>query len=214
MVFTVKWLGHSSFQLNIDNLVVYVDPYEGDYTDKADAIIISHEHHDHCDPSKIEEVRKEETAIIAPPTCSSRIRGKVTAMKAGEKTAIGGIEVEAVQAYNNKRFRSPGTPFHPKGSGLGYLITANGKTVYFAGDTDLVPEMNGLRNVHLAILPIGGTFTMDVPEAVEAALTIKPQVVIPMHTLDSDPKQFKKLVEQSSKTAVVLLKAGEEYKVK
>ncbi len=214
MVFTVKWLGHSSFQLNIDNLVVYVDPYEGDYTDKADAIIVSHEHHDHCDPSKIEEVRKEETAIIAPPTCSSRIRGKVTAMKAGEKTAIGGIAVKAVQAYNVKRFRSPGVTFHPKNSGLGFLITAGGKTVYFAGDTDLIPEMKELGNVNLAILPIGGTYTMDVPEAVEAALTIKPQVVIPMHTLDSDPKQFKKLVEQSSKTAVVLLKAGEEYKVK
>ena len=211
MVFTVKWLGHSSFQLNIDDLVIYVDPYEGNYAYKADAILVSHEHYDHCDPSKIEKVRKEETAIIAPLTCSSRIRGKITIMRAGEKTAINDVAIEAVQAYNIKRFRSPGNPFHPKNSGLGYLITVARKTVYFAGDTDLIPEMKELGNVNLAILPIGGTFTMDVPEAVQAALTINPQLVIPMHTLDSDPKQFKKLIEQSSKTKAVLLNQGESY---
>jgi L-ascorbate metabolism protein UlaG (beta-lactamase superfamily) len=214
MVFTVKWLGHASFQIRIDNLNVYVDPYEGNYSDKADVVLVSHDHFDHCDVSKIEKVRKEETTIIAPSTCAAKIRGKVKVLRAGEKVAINDVTFEAVQAYNVKRFRSPGTPFHPKGSGLGYLIASGGKTVYFAGDTDFVQEMKELKNVFLAILPIGGTYTMDVPEAVEAALAIKPQVAIPMHPLNSDPEQFKKLVEQSSKTTVVLLNSGEEHEFK
>ncbi len=214
MVFTVKWLGHASFQMRIGDLNVYVDPYEGSYVDMADVVLISHDHFDHCDVSKIEKLRKEETTIIAPSTCSAKIRGKVKVLRAGEKVAIKDVTFEAVQAYNVKRFRSHGTPFHPKGSGVGYLISSGGKTVYFAGDTDLVPEMNRLKNVFLAILPIGGTYTMDIPEAVEAALAIKPQFAIPMHPLNSDPKQFKKLVEQSSKTTVVLLNLGEEHEFK
>ena len=214
MVFTVKWLGHASFQIKIGNLNVYIDPYEGSYTDKADMVLVSHDHFDHCDVSKIEKVRKEETVIIAPSTFSAKFGGKVKVLKAGEKITINDVTFEAVQAYNVKRFRSPGTPFHPKGLGLGYLIASGGKTVYFAGDTDLIPEMNKVKNVFLAILPIGGTYTMDIPEAAEAALAIKPQFAIPMHPLNSDPKQFKKLVEQSSKTTVVLLNAGEEHEFK
>jgi L-ascorbate metabolism protein UlaG (beta-lactamase superfamily) len=210
-VFTIKWFGHASFQITVNGFNIYVDPYEGTYADKADMILVSHDHFDHCDVSKIEKIRKEETTVIAPSTCLSRIKGKVKVLKAGEKAAINGITIEAVQAYNVKRFRSLGTPFHPKGSGLGYLITASGKTVYYAGDTDFVQEMNELKNVFLAILPTGGTYTMDNPEAAEATLAIKPQVAIPTHTLDSDPKQFKKLVEQSSKIKVVLLNSGEKY---
>ena len=211
MVFTIKWLGHASFQIIMNGFIIYVDPYEGTYVDKADLILLSHEHFDHCDISKIEKIRKEETIIIAPSICSSRMKGKVKVLIAGEKVTINDFIIEAVQAYNIKRFRSPGVPFHPKGSGLGYLITASGKTVYYAGDTDFVQDMNKLRNVFLAILPTGGTYTMDNLEAAKATLTIKPQVAIPMHTLDSDPKQFKKLVEQSSKIKVTLLNQGEKY---
>jgi L-ascorbate metabolism protein UlaG (beta-lactamase superfamily) len=200
--------------MRIDGLNVYVDPYEGSYVDKADVVLVSHEHFDHCDPSKIENVRKEETTIIGPPTCATIIIGKIRVIKVGEKVAVNSVTFEAVQAYNVKRFRSPGVPFHPKGSGLGYLISSGGKTVYFAGDTDLIPEMNGVTNVFVAILPIGGTYTMDIPEAAEAASVIKPQFAVPMHPLNSDLKQFKKLVEQSLNTTVVLLVVGEEHEFK
>jgi L-ascorbate metabolism protein UlaG (beta-lactamase superfamily) len=214
LVFSVKLLGHASFKITVDSKTVYIDPYEGSYTDNADVILVSHSHHDHCDTSKIEKIRKEDTVIIAPPECKERISGNITALKPGEETKAGNITVKAVHAYNTKRFRSSGAPFHPKGSGLGFLLTLNGKTVYCAGDTDFIPEMKDLKKVHLALLPCGGTYTMDVPEAAEAALTINPKLVIPMHRLDSDPTKLKNQVEKASNIKVILLKPGETQQIK
>jgi L-ascorbate metabolism protein UlaG (beta-lactamase superfamily) len=211
MVFVVKWLGHASFEIIVIGKIIYIDPYEGDYTDKADILLVSHDHHDHCDPSKIELIRKKETIVIAPSVCAKKIGGKIKVLKPGEKVTIDNIVVKAVHAYNDKRFRSPGTPFHPKDLGLGFLITAVGKTIYFAGDTDFIPEMKGLHKVNLALIPVGGTFTMDVPEAVEAVLTIKPEVVIPMHRIEADLKKFKRQVEESSDVKVILLNQNEKF---
>ncbi|MGC9095290.1 MAG: MBL fold metallo-hydrolase [Candidatus Bathyarchaeia archaeon] len=211
----VRWLGHASFQIVADGKVVYIDPYEGDYTDKADLILVTHSHFDHCDTSKIKKIRKGDTVVIAPSDCASKIGGKVRSLKPGETISIGGITVEAVQAYNVKRFRSPGNPFHPKGFGVGYTVTVGGKTIYHAGDTDFIPEMRELkgRNVSLALLPSGGTYTMDNEEAAEAALAINPEAVIPMHRWDTNPEEFKTKVESSSKVKVVLLKPGEKYEL-
>ena len=206
-------LGHSSFQLTTDDKVIYIDPYEGTYRDRADAILVSHGHHDHFDISKIEKIRQEDTVIIAPPECKTKIGGNVTVLKPREQTKVGNITVKAVHAYNTKRFRSPGIPFHPKGSGLGFLLTLNEKTVYHAGDTDFIPEMRDLGNVYLALLPCGGTYTMDVPEAAEAALAIKPETVIPMHRFNSDPTKLKKQVEKASNIRIVLLKPGETQQI-
>jgi L-ascorbate metabolism protein UlaG (beta-lactamase superfamily) len=88
-----------------------------------------------------------------------------------------------------------------------------GKTVYHAGDTDFIPEMRQLGHVDVALLPSGGTYTMDNAEAAEAALAINPAVVIPMHRWDTKPDEFKKIVEASSKIKVVALEKGEEYRV-
>jgi L-ascorbate metabolism protein UlaG (beta-lactamase superfamily) len=209
----VKLLGHASFQIKVDGKNIYIDPYEGSYTDKADIILVSHGHHDHCDTSKIEMIREENTVVIAPQECETRIRGNVRLLKPREKTTVDNVVVQAVHAYNYKRFRSPGMPFHPKGSGLGFLLTLDGKIVYYAGDTDFIPEMKDLKNVHLALLPCGGSFTMDVPEAVEAALAINPKLVIPMHTLDSDPTEFKKQIEKASDIKVIILVSGETYRI-
>lgn len=211
MDFSLKWLGHASFMVKAGGKTIYIDPYEGEYTEKADLILASHSHSDHCDTSKISKVRREDTAIFAPADCVSKIGGSVKSLKPGEKAAVGGVVVVAVQAYNNKRFRSPGVPYHPKGLGVGYLITAEGKTLYHAGDTDFVPEMRELKNVDLALLPSGGTYTMDNPEAVEAALAINPKVVIPMHRWDTNPAEFKKGVEAKSKIRVVVLRPGEQF---
>lgn len=211
MGFSVKYLGHASFQITADSKNIYVDPSGGDYAEKADLVLITHSHFDHCDASKIEKIQKESTVFIAPADCSPKIKGKVKTLKPGEKMTIGNITVEAVQSYNYKRFRSPGNPFHPKGLGVGYLITIGDKTIYHAGDTDFIPEMKQLKNIYLALLPSGGTYTMDNPEAAEAALAINPKIVIPMHRLDTDPKEFKKRVENASQIKVILVKPGEKH---
>jgi len=210
----VKWLGHASFQIKADGKNIYIDPYEGEYAEKADLVLVTHPHFDHCDASKIEKVMKENTVIICPPECVSRLSGNVKAIKPGEKIEVNGVIVEAVHAYNYKRFRSPGNPFHPKGFGNGYIITVGGKRIYHAGDTDFIPEMKDLKNISLALLPSGGTYTMDNPEAAEAALAIKPEAVIPMHRWDSDPEVFRRKVEESSDIKVILLNPGEEYEMK
>ena len=211
MDFLVKWLGHASFIIKAEDKTIYIDPYEGEYAEKADLVLVTHSHHDHCNPSKINKVRKDNTTIIAPADCVPKIGGKVKTLKPGETAIVGNIAVEATEAYNYKRFRSPRTPYHPKGLGVGYLITVEGKTVYHAGDTDFISEMNRLGKIDLALLPSGGTYTMDNPEAVEAALAIKPKVAIPMHRWDTDPTEFKRGVEARSQIKVVTLRPGQQF---
>jgi L-ascorbate metabolism protein UlaG (beta-lactamase superfamily) len=210
----IKWLAHAGFQIKANGKIIYVDLEKyGEAAEKADLILVTHSHTDHCDSDKIKNVRKKDTVIIAPADCVQMIGGSVKTLKPGEETSVSNIRVKAVEAYNYKRFRSPGKPFHPKGFGVGYLITAEGKTVYHAGDTDFIPEMRQLDSVDVALLPSGGTYTMDNAEAAEAAIAIKPKVVIPMHRWDTNPEEFKKKVEAKSNIKVLILKEGEEYQV-
>ena len=210
---SIKWLGHASFLIKAEGKNIYIDPYEGEYSEKADLILVTHSHFDHCDTSKIKKIRGENTVIIAPEDCVSKIGGNVKTLKAGEETTIGNLRVKAVEAYNYKRFKAPGKPFHPKGFGVGYLLTAEGKTIYHAGDTDFIPEMKNLGHVDVALLPSGGTYTMDNAEAAEAAIAINPEVAVPMHRWDTNPEEFKDKVEANSNVKVVVLGKGEEYQV-
>ena len=209
----VKWLGHSSFMIKAAGKTIYTDPYVGEYVDKADLILVSHSHSDHMNTTYINKVRRDDTVIIAPANCAAKIGGTIKSLKPGEKTTVGEIVVEAVEAYNFKRFRSPGNPYHPKGFGVGYLLTIGGKIIYHAGDTDFIDEMKTLKGIHLALLPSGGTYTMDNPEVVEATLAIKPKFLIPMHRWDTDPSSIKKEVEAKPDTKVLLLKPGEQFEI-
>jgi L-ascorbate metabolism protein UlaG (beta-lactamase superfamily) len=214
MTIYVKWLAHASFQIRTDGKIVYVDlQRDGQASEKADLILVTHSHSDHCDPSVIEEVRTKDTVIIAPEDCVSKIGGGVRTLKPGEETTVKGIRVRAVDAYNVKRFRSPGKPFHPKKFGIGYLITVENKTIYHAGDTDFIPEMRRLGHVDVALLPSGDTYTMDNTEAAEAAIAINPRAAIPMHRWSTNPEEFKRKVEANSKVKTVLLREGEEYQL-
>lgn len=210
---SVKWLGHASFQIKAGDKIIYMDPYAGEYKDKADIILVSHSHADHCNASNINSIRKSDTVIIAPADCASKIGGEVRSIKPGDKLLIGDIRVEVVEAYNYKRFRSPGNPYHPKGFGVGYLLTIGDKTIYHAGDTDFIPEMKDLKNIYLALLPSGGTYTMDNQEAAEAALAINPKFVIPMHRWNTDPSEFKNAVEAGSAIKVILLNPAEQFQL-
>lgn len=218
MTVVLKWLGHASFQIRAADKIIYIDLKKYgkmvETTEKADVVLVTHNHGDHCSPEKIEKLSKEDTVIIAPKDCVKRIKGNVKAIKPGEEITINGIKIAAVEAYNVKRFKSPGKPFHPKGYGVGYVIKAEGKTIYHAGDTDFIPEMKGLKSIDLALLPTGDKYTMDNVEAAEATVAIKPKIAMAMHTWENDRNEFKTKVEAKSKTKVVLLQEGEEYRLR
>lgn len=205
----IEWLGHASWKINTEGKVIYIDPYEGNYKEKADLILSTHHHDDHCKPDKVKEGRGDKTIIIAPEQCGEKLGLDVKSLKPGESGVFGGIRVEAVQAYNYKRFRSPGTPYHPKGIGVGYLVKAEGKTVYHVGDTDFIEEMKRIEDVDLMLVPSGGTYTMDNSEAADATIEVNPVKAVPMHIWDTNPAGFKEKVEANCDTEVIILKPGE-----
>ncbi len=195
----LEWLGHDTFRITAEGKVIYTDPYALDENpQKADIILISHEHFDHCDRRKIDLIAEKETKVIAPAACASKIDRPFVMISAGRKLKADGILIEVVEAYNVNKKRPDGHPFHPKGDGVGYIITLNNKRVYFAGDTDFIPEMKEIK-ADIALLPISGTYVMTAEEAAQAVEAIGPKYVIPMHYnslegSDVDPEEFKKLV--------------------
>ena len=205
----IKWLGHASWRIKTGGKTIYIDPYEGEYDEKADLVLCTHHHDDHCKPDKVELIKKEGTEIIATKECGEKLGTEVITLKPGDATKIDDVLIEAVEAYNFKRFRSPGNPFHPKGIGVGYLVTAEGKTVYHTGDTDFIEEMKELSDIDLMLVPSGGTYTMDNPEAAEATIAVNPKKAVPMHIWDTDPSEYKKMVEKGCDTEVILMKPGE-----
>jgi len=209
----LKWLGHASWKVKAGGKTIYIDPYQGDYDEKADLILSTHVHTDHCDPGKIEMIRGDDTVIVAPADCASKIGAPVRSLKPCEKASFDEVTIEAVEAYNYKRFRSPGTPYHPKGLGVGYLLRAEGKTIYHAGDTDFIPEMKEMEGIDLALLPSGGTYTMDNAEAADAAVAIHPKMAVPMHIWDTDPGVFKRNVESESDIRVIVVRPGETIEI-
>jgi L-ascorbate metabolism protein UlaG (beta-lactamase superfamily) len=206
----IRWLGHASFLIKALEKTFYVDPYEGEYTEKADFILITHSHRDHCDLEKIEKARGPDTLIVTSSDCARGLEGNVISMSPGDEREIHGIEVEAVEAYNFKRFRSPGVPFHPKGTQVGFVISAEGKRVYHAGDSDFIPEMKRMKGIDIALLPIMGRATMDLEEAAEAAIAISPKTAIPMHRRGASAEEFKRKVETKSNVRVLAMAEGDE----
>jgi len=184
----IKVLGHATVMIT-NSKTIYTDPYKGDFSKKADIILVSHSHYDHLDIKRINEIKTDNTKIFTTKEASSKIIGAIS-MNPGDKQVIGDITIKAVHAYNVDKFRSPGIPFHPKGFGIGFIITMEGKRVYFAGDTDFIPEMKTFENIDYALLPISGTYVMDIDEAIQAAKAINANIVIPMHEFKANKQDF------------------------
>lgn len=206
----LKWLGHSSFKLSNGN-VIYFDPYQINEEEKADIIFISHGHHDHYSPEDVKKIYKDETNIITTDNIPDK--SDVTTMKAGDKLHLKGVDIEAVPSYNVNKFRAKDEPYHPKGFGLGFVVELNKKKLYFAGDSDFIPEMKGIK-ADIALVPVGGIYTMNVEEAVEAVKVIRPKIAIPMHYGSivgsrADADDFKIKAEKAGVKVVVLDKDGE-----
>jgi L-ascorbate metabolism protein UlaG (beta-lactamase superfamily) len=211
----IRWIAHSWFQIKAGGATVHIDPSvlgskspedltRG--TEKADLVLVTHHHADHCRKEIVDLVSKEGTRIFAPKACAGKLGTGMITLKPGDSCNCCGIAIRALHAYNNAEGAST-IKAHKRGECLGYLLTADGKTVYHAGDTDLIPEMSSLGPVDVALLPIGGTYTMDVREAADAVKKIMPRVAIPMHYIDADPNDFASRVGKMARVAV--LKPGE-----
>ncbi|MFW9809237.1 MAG: MBL fold metallo-hydrolase [Candidatus Thorarchaeota archaeon] len=219
---TIRYLAHASFQVMTADQNIYIDPstkntgLKKDAFGPADLILVTHGHQDHFDKDLIKKIRKMGSPIIAPQNLKKEIKGGIVwDLSPGQfmKMITGDGTIWATEAYNVKRFRPNGEPFHPKGFGVGFLLKIGDKRIYHAGDTDLIPEMEKLAEaeVDVALLPSGDTYTMDLEEAAEAALMIKPKIAIPMHLKGADPSVFKEKVESKSDIKVVILGEGEEH---
>ncbi len=211
----VYWINHASIKLD-GSKRVYIDPYSETLVknyDKADIVISTHPHFDHFDPEAIKQLADKDTVLVAKNGCDIGIFDfEARLIDPGEHEKVGDVDIKAIHAYNDKRFRNPGEPFHPRGEGMGVIVEMDGLKFYHASDTDLIDEMKGLKEkeIDVAFLPIGGTYTMDLEEAVEAVKTIKPDKVIPIHYnmidgTEANPNQFKRRVESETDTDVIVL---------
>ncbi|MEM0149882.1 MAG: MBL fold metallo-hydrolase [Candidatus Micrarchaeaceae archaeon] len=176
------WIGHSSFYIKSNNRTLYIDPFRISSSiaqrEKADLILVTHAHFDHFSAADIEKIKKDSTLIITSTQTLSN-GGNVKIARPGFKYNFEGINIEAVPAYNLKKER---LSFHPKSNEwIGYVIDTGKERIYHAGDTDFIPEMKALKGIDIALLPIGGTYTMGVDEAVEAAKSIDAKYAAPMH---------------------------------
>ena len=171
----LHWLGHASFRLD-GPPTIYLDPWRlKGRLPQADVILISHDHHDHCSPDDVKRISGPGTVIVANATAAKKLRGDVRALRPGERTTVGEVEIEAVPAYNVVK------SYHPRQAGhVGFIVTVGGERLYFAGDTDRIPEMVDIT-CDVALLPVGGNYTMDAAEAAAAAADIEPRVAVPMH---------------------------------
>jgi L-ascorbate metabolism protein UlaG (beta-lactamase superfamily) len=176
MSITIHWFGHASFRIS-GSKTVFIDPWKlPPGSGPADVVIVSHSHYDHLSPEDVASLRGKDTAVLAPPDCLSKLKGKVTSIAPGQLHELVGVRVETVPAYNVHK------QFHPKASGwVGVVVTLDGKRVYYAGDTDHVPEMGQLKSIDVALLPVGGTYTMNAAEAAAAVKAIKPARAVPYH---------------------------------
>jgi L-ascorbate metabolism protein UlaG (beta-lactamase superfamily) len=206
MAENIFWLGHDSFRLK-GKKVVYIDPWKlAPGAEKADVILVTHDHYDHFSKDDIAKISKADTVVVAPPVVANQLGPKTLVAKPGDQLSAAGVIIEVVAAYN------PNKKFHPKSAGhVGYIVTLNGKRIYHSGDTDLIPEMAQIK-ADIALLPVSGTYVMTAVEAAEAASTIKPTLAIPMHYGDPDVVGTRSDAEEFKKRAKVPVEILEKSK--
>ena len=187
---------------------VYVDPFRmTEEPHDAAFVLVTHEHYDHLSPEDIAKVGNRDTVLVFPQSMLDKMRevenlvARIELVAPDAKYTIDGLEFETVHAYNI------GKPFHPEGAEwVGYIINANAGRVYIAGDTDATEEAKAVR-CDVALIPIGGKYTMDAEQAAELVNTIRPATVIPVHYggmlgNEDAAKRFAALVDPSVRVEV------------
>ncbi|MFC1783038.1 MBL fold metallo-hydrolase [Planctomycetota bacterium] len=193
MSITVLWLGHASFKIVAADVNIYIDPWKlKDAPHDATLVLVSHSHYDHYSAEDFAKVAAADTMLIASADVVAQ-HGSGRALRSGDTLDFVGGQVTAVAAYN------PNKQFHPQANNwVGFIVEIDGKRIYYAGDTDLTPEMQALTNIDLALLPVGGTYTMNAEEAADAVNEFKPAQALPYHWGDivgenSDAEKFRNI---------------------
>jgi L-ascorbate metabolism protein UlaG (beta-lactamase superfamily) len=228
----IRWFPPSWLLIKTPNKILYIDPawiqkefdlypprvifsHHPDAMDglpepdlpRADIVLITHHHQDHVKTATLNRLVTDHTAIFAPAKCAELIGREFHRVQPGAEADQDDVHIKAVHAYNTPEGHST-NKFHHKGEGVGYLLTVGGHTLYHAGDTDFIPEMKELGSVDVAFLPVGGTYTMDAGEAVQAARAIRPRVLVPMHFLKSTSAAFRQHSTGLGKTTLEVLDIG------
>jgi len=222
----LRYLGHAAFEIHTSSKRILIDPFLKENPagirplEKADIVFVTHEHYDHCAPDDIRKNISSGAIVVASEECAAKLADfKTKLVRPGTKGSLADVSYETIPAYNVDKFREPGIPFHPKGHKVGFVIDTDSKRIYHAGDTDFVPEMKELaaQNIDVALLPIGGHFTMGIDEAVEAAKAVNAKLTIPMHyntmqMIQADPNEFVAKLNAAGLKGKVL-NYGEELEV-
>ena len=193
-------LVHASIRIVYDGREIEIDPVTKlgnktiDYTamPKADYLFVTHEHGDHFDKEAIKLLSEEKTQLFMNKRCVEMYGSGVAMMNGDKMQLTDDFSVEAVPAYNTTEGH---LQFHPKGRDNGYILTLDGLRIYIAGDTEDIPEMEGIKDIDIAFLPCNQPYTMTTEQLVKAAQTIKPKVLFPYHYGQTDvsglPSQLK-----------------------
>jgi len=218
----VRWLGHASFEVTIDGVVVLIDPWIKENPSapislsdikKCDLVLVTHDHGDHLGDSFEICRRTRATFVSIYELCLEASRKgvrDVISMNIGGVVEVKGLKIVMVPAHHSSSTGSP----------VGFIIKGNEGTIYHAGDTGIVYDLYLYAKIHpidIALVPIGSVFTMDPEEAAYFISLIKPRTAIPMHyntfpAIKQDPLKFKELVKKySPETNVVVLKPGESW---
>lgn len=172
MIDRIQWLGHGSFVIQGPPLI-YINPWRVVRNIfHADVILVSHDHYDHCSLADINKLRGPDTKIVGNERVAQEI-DQCMVLRPWQSLAIDRVSVKAVPAYSPNDWR------HPRANGgLGFIISVNYYDIYYAGDTQVIPEMTAIRP-DIAILPIDGAGTLTVEEAAEVVKQMKPRWAIP-----------------------------------
>ena len=193
--------------------VLYFDPFKIDAAAcDADIIFITHEHYDHFEPDSIGKIKKENTVLVAPESMKKKVLSesgiaadKCVFYQPGETHELESVKVETIPAYNKLK------PFHPKAKKWqGYIVTMDDVRYYVAGDTDVNEDIKKVQ-CDVALIPIGGHYTMDKKQAADYIADLKPKAVIPTHYgsivgSEEDGREIKSYLEKLDKGIQVELR--------
>ena len=190
---TLQWLGHASFCIRHEEVAIYIDPWKlTEAPHDASLVLVSHNHYDHYSAEDIAKVTGDGTELVGPADVVKE-EGDGRILRPGSTVVAGVVKVVGVPAYNVEK------EFHPKANEwLGFVIEVGAQRIYYAGDTDLTDEMKTLAHIDVALLPVGGTYTMDAAEAAASASEVGAKRAIPYHWGDivggrADADRFAKL---------------------